>query len=317
MRILLLCLASLPAAELNIRTMDGLGRPLADVSVTVRCAHGREIAFRSDQAGMIRETYDDCAPSSVTVRKAGYLTYGMFGLRNEYVLTRSLGVQEVTTLLSASGSTLEYNVQEVLAGDFKREDIFRYEAKLRPILRKLATDKRFAVTARTLLALIAEPADLRRLLKLPPPVDADPDESLYSLTSSLIALPNDKAAQSFLRSSAEGRGWNANGSTLTLKLQRENLTGPDLTQLAERTARAIAAGEWHRNSAAVFNQAQDKALIEMTFIAGLDQLVYTATFHKTGKLWSLRAARETMQGMMPPPYVPAFEPPPQLKPQQP
>lgn len=67
MKIGLLLLASVSAAELNIRIVDAFRRPLSDVAVTVRCAHRREIGFWSDQAGTIRATYQDCVPSFVIV----------------------------------------------------------------------------------------------------------------------------------------------------------------------------------------------------------------------------------------------------------
>ncbi len=77
------------------------------------------------------------------------------------------------------------------------------------------------------------------------------------------------------------------------------LEGKDLRVLAERVARAINLGSWESSSAARFNEAGDKALVDITFRSGEDLLIYTATFHRIGITWTLRGARETHQAFAP------------------
>ena len=81
------------------------------------------------------------------------------------------------------------------------------------------------------------------------------------------------------------------------------LVDENLEALAERVARAIGIGDWQGNRAPRFNQAGDKALVNITFIAGSDRLTYTATFHRLEGTWKFRGARETLQELMPPPQV--------------
>ncbi len=79
------------------------------------------------------------------------------------------------------------------------------------------------------------------------------------------------------------------------------LSGSDLEQLTARVAEAIKIGNWVGNSKPLYNEAADKALVDIIFIAGSDRLIYTATFHRTQGVWKLRGVRETMQALLPPP----------------
>lgn len=47
-----------------------------------------------------------------------------------------------------------------------------------------------------------------------------------------------------------------------------------------------------------FNASGDKALVNLDFLNGDDELIYTATFRKIGGVWVLRGAGETSQGIV-------------------
>ena len=86
------------------------------------------------------------------------------------------------------------------------------------------------------------------------------------------------------------------------------LSDGNLEELARRTAEAVKIGEWEGSGPAQYNQAHDKALVDFLFLTGSDRLTYMATFHKVAGVWRLRAVRETMQAMLPPPVFPPPRP---------
>jgi hypothetical protein len=73
------------------------------------------------------------------------------------------------------------------------------------------------------------------------------------------------------------------------------LTDSDLGALAKQVAKVLEIGSWEGNHTPKLNEAGDKALVDLTFQSGVDYLVYTATFHRTKGIWTLRGAHETRQ----------------------
>jgi hypothetical protein len=67
---------------------------------------------------------------------------------------------------------------------------------------------------------------------------------------------------------------------------------------------ALAIGPSEGNGAPRYNQAGDKALVDLTFHAGGDRLWYTATFHKVDGVWILRGAHESFQAYAPGARIP-------------
>ena len=82
------------------------------------------------------------------------------------------------------------------------------------------------------------------------------------------------------------------------------LTDANLNTLAERVAHAVGFGKWEGNRGLRFNQAADKALIDLTYSAAEDRYTYTATFHRLDGLWTLRGVRLTMRAFVMPLHEP-------------
>jgi hypothetical protein len=66
----------------------------------------------------------------------------------------------------------------------------------------------------------------------------------------------------------------------------------------------IGHDTWTHNGEPRFNEAGDKAIVDLSFQTSWDRLIDT-TFYKEGVKWSLRGVRETYQGFgpAPPPRV--------------
>ncbi|HWB86447.1 MAG TPA: hypothetical protein VG675_20060 [Bryobacteraceae bacterium] len=96
------------------------------------------------------------------------------------------------------------------------------------------------------------------------------------------------------------------------------LAGQDLDALASRVARVVGVGKWTKQTPARFNQAGDKALVDLIYKTAEDRFTYTATFHKISGLWRLRGVRETLQEFVmdgleaPKRHVPPLATPPEL-----
>jgi hypothetical protein len=218
-----------------------------------------------------------------------------------------------------------------------RDLVVYYEAELRPVLRALAGDRDVTVRARELLSLIGAPEDARMVLQLAARIDeANSFDARwrYWVVSALLS-PHDDDEWSFLRKCAlndfEDR-WVDAGAIQTLKLigsprseeileevQKRNTyraasiakaleyvksypgtpAGPDLKALGARVVDVVRIGTWKGNDKPRYNQAGDKALVDMHFHSGLDALVYTATFHRMDRAWVLRGVRETLQSFAP------------------
>ena len=142
------------------------------------------------------------------------------------------------------------------------------------MLRALLNDPQAASAARYLLAVIGEPKDIELIASLPPPPEG----------------------------AIEFGDWR--GTAQTRQLSRAPLSHPNLETAAKRVAQAIDSKTWESNKAPRYNEAGDKALIDLVFLNGRDRLTYTATFHKTGRTWTLRNVFETLQELLPSPPPP-------------
>jgi len=76
------------------------------------------------------------------------------------------------------------------------------------------------------------------------------------------------------------------------------LSNVSLLEAGKKVAAAVKIGNWEGNEEPKYNADEDMALITCEFIAGRDQLTYTATFHRVGNEWKLRGVRETMQALL-------------------
>lgn len=216
------------------------------------------------------------------------------------------------------------------------DSIFFYEDSLRPALRSLLRDKKSGHVCAGILALIGVRDDVRAIIRSPPPSTGGPDDDDLVRAAALVD-PQSRDEWAFIHKCAlhdHDGGWEDDGAVQTLRLstsarsvgilvdvreknQRQAdaveralayrksnplpFAGLDLETLASRVARAIDVGNWVGSLKPRYNEAEDKALVDSTFISGGDRYTYTATFHKTqGRIWRLRGVRETMQALMPP-----------------
>jgi hypothetical protein len=284
--------------------------------------HFVRLRYASDQGGLVRGTYNAkrCEPRLASISKEGYESYWS-GFRDRYVLRKPFSAEEIERIVRLDGSDLLRELRELLAGGGPSLDpIFRYEARLRPALRTLALDPDVTLGARGLLSTIAVPEDLHFILQLPPP----PQDPLGTWESSAVAVlvnPDNEEEWAFLQRCALGKfdtGRPRNMAIQTLRLTggarsvklleqvprtapwnntiaealeyiKSNpppLTDPDLEVLAGRAATALGVGSWKLASNPRFNEAGDKALIDIS----LGSAIYIATFHKIDGLWTFRGA---------------------------
>jgi hypothetical protein len=210
--------------------------------------------------------------------------------------------------------------------------VFYHEARLRPLLRTLVHDPEVTGPARDLLASIGVSEDLNLILQLASSsVSAGLPARWRYVTATALVNPDTEDEWLFLRRCALNEfddRWVGAGAIQTLKLtgsarsrtvleeaQRKNkaqasrisnaldyiksnprpLADSDLKALAKRVGKALALGKWEGNGPPQFNEAADKALIDLRFQTSADLLVYTATFHRREGRWELRGAHETYQ----------------------
>lgn len=237
-------------------------------------------------------------------------------------------------------ATLALTAQEPLilsVADLKRElradesplltdAVFKSERRLRPVLRALLMDPQFTSPARYLLAVIAEPKDIEQILTLapPPPDVVEYQYWRYTVATALIQ-PTTESGWQFLERCARSDcndDASASGAIQSLQLngtarsqsilrslritpaQSPSLADLNLETAATNIAKVLSSKTLQGTDAPRFNEAGDKALVDMTFVEGLDRLTYTATFHKINDSWTLRNVYETYQAFSPPPPPP-------------
>ena len=230
-----------------------------------------------------------------------------------------------------------------------RDAVFFFEDRLRPGLRSLISDPKVGDWARYLLAQIGVAEDLGFIISSAPVVSKPLPNRWACWVACALLEPGSEEEWSFLRKCALNEYndlWVDWGAIQTLKLiaspksrslledvGRNNeyraksvaraleyiqsnppqLSGRDLEELAGRVAQAIRIGDWEGNRPPRYNQAGDKALVDLTFYSGSDSLTYTATFHKAESGWKLRGVRETYQAFAPRLSAPKLSAPPGVR----
>ena len=222
-----------------------------------------------------------------------------------------------------------------LEGEDLESRAFANDELFRPPLRRLLDNPKVAPHAFSILAFIGVPEDVRLIVEKAPAPKKElfQDRWAYGVAAALLA-PTTEKEWSFLRSCAFNEYddlWVDAGAIQTLRLiaspkSREileqiptknpdrseaaeaaidyikanaaRLSDRNLTNVAERVAKAVKIGSWKGNKPPTFNARGDKALVQCEFRAGRDLLVYTATFHRVGEAWVLRGVRETMQALL-------------------
>ena len=183
--------------------------------------------------------------------------------------------------------------------------------------------------------MIAESDDLKLIVNLPSPVPSAFSERWRYVVATALVNPEHEDEWMFLRRCAINEfndRWVDAGAIQSLKLTASPrsramleealgksqaqasriaealaytkvngapLESADLSALAERVAQVLKIGIWDGNGAPRFNEAGDKALVDLKFHSSLDLLIYTATFHKIDVTWKLRGVHETYQAFAP------------------
>jgi len=316
--ILLAGTLALTAQESIIYTVDGLNRPLLGVEITVYCGN-RPHHLSSDANGHARGPFDKKTCTSASVAKSGYTAYSS-GFRDRMVLNRQLTAIDVERLINTGTPDA---IREILASESPElnDAVFKSEHRLRPALRELLKDPQVTLAAREFLARIADPNDIEQLLTLAPPPEDEilPGRWRHSLVTALIQ-PTTESGWEFLELCARNdfnneslersaiQSLQLNGSPRAQALLKSlpvtprpspSITHPNLEAAAKTIAQALNPKTWQRNEAPRFNEAADKALIDLIFQTDLDRFVHTATFHKIEGLWTLRNVQRTLQAFSP------------------
>jgi hypothetical protein len=279
---------------------------------------------------------------------AGYSTTGVrpqFRLEREFKaadvrkIARLEGTAQVDQLRELLAGDFEDDDVQL------NELVFTHEHQFRPALRTLVKDPNVGTAAGQLLAFIGVPEDIQLFLDHAPAPKRElfKDRWAYGIACALLE-PTTEKEWAFLRNCAVGDyedRWVDAGGIRTLKLiatpksmqilqeARQKNTGRntsidaalkyiesnpaplsdgDIVAAGKTVAEAIKIGTWQKNSAPLYNEKKDKALIACEFISGRDLLIQTATFHKVDGKWKLRGVRETMQALLARPPQPKAEP---------
>jgi hypothetical protein len=274
----------------------------------------------------------------VEISKDGYEKYTSSKLSTEYVIKRTFAIDDLSRIASLPTDRMTSELREFLAGDLEgslEKSFFDREDQFRPALRALISDLKIQSTVFEILAFIGVPEDLSLIVSHRPGAANKlfSDRWAYFVACAL-AQPRNEDDWLFLKSCARGEyddDWAIFGGVQALKLIaaprsleilktiRDSNTKPsariqnaikyieskpdpledsDLQALAKRLAEIIKISRWKGNSEPHFNGKKDKAWIDCVFIAGRDELTYTATFHKEKHKWKFRGVRETMQSLL-------------------
>jgi len=342
---------SLPGAQFSARVVDNLGQPVAGALVKAHCleiAAGRyrdhelfNVKSGSDGgiAGSYNEPKPQCAKAINIERTANYEGRRFEAFHAVYVVRRFARAEEIHKIVQLEDSKLRPALRVLLTSaldGWLERDAFYYEDRLRPALRALAEDPDpdASIPARTLLAFIGVPDDLRLIASLQQPrQEGDLVSSyrwLYGVNCSLLE-PTSEAEWNFLRMGAlgqYGKGWAVGGATQSLKLiasarSREileevsradpsrarsissaiqyidsapaPLRDQSLDEVSRRLGQILGPKTWTGNQPPYYNKMGDKALANLNFAAGVDIYVYTAVLHHVDGSWIVRGVRETMQ----------------------
>jgi len=254
----LVAAVSAQAETVESRFVDGLGRPVGGVDVTVSVWRPTKadddhtlVLFRgvTEDDGCVRLVWDekklrsDETPS-VKVEKEGYEGFSG-GPQEQYELRKN----SATTFADVAALPEEQRtdaLRELLAAersDSDQDDPTRQEEALRAPLRALVADERVGRTAIELIAEGADRADIDFLIAHRPAIVPDgPDYDYssnrwaYAVAMALVA-PETDAEWSFLAECASGAHtdmWVDAGAIVILAMADRSRAGPILREAAQR-----------------------------------------------------------------------------------
>lgn len=230
-------------------------------------------------------------------------------------------------------------------GERALEDfLLQHTSKIHDAFLALMNDDHAGEPARHLISILALPEDMARMLPVvprPSAAGAFDDRWIYGAVTGLVE-PTTDTEWKLLEQAAFGDyddGWVDYGAIQSLRLnasarsrailaqvpkhnrEREKtiqralayidagakpVSDPDIAAAGAKAAKAVGLSGWRGNGEPRYSEDHQTGLIEARFIIDRDLLVYTATFHRVGNEWRLRAMRETMQALL---AMDADEPP--------
>jgi hypothetical protein len=247
------------------RVVDGLGRPVPGVKLTVRSFRKdsqkvTETVLRTGDDGRYAVTLpSDADAGQIRVEKEDYARFSTDISRREIILRRKANWQEASSLPNRDGEKLDLGVRELLASwdfEFPPEDdgkllcyLFKYQEEFRPALRRLIADAHVGEGARYWLDLLDDSGDR----------DLFPKGRRYA--------PDKEVKEADLVEAIKGA-----------VRQRDILTsGPEPRIHIEFIA---------------FTPSLDRAMIQCGVGGGLSGIIWRFVFRKVGKQWELRSVME-------------------------
>ncbi len=215
-------LATAEKQEFSTRIVDGLGRPVQGVDVTVLSARMdadgtshevKLVELRSNNLGIARGSYDATAvPENqslgIRLSKAGYKGYEQATLESEYVLRRLFEAADVARLTESGKEVPTQELREILAGEVEGEDLdktlFVHGHSVRSGLRSLVEDPKIGIIALTYLAMLGEPDDSRYILQHAPAPGSEFAHAWESFVVTTVLEPATDEEWEFLKRCARG-----------------------------------------------------------------------------------------------------------------
>ena len=310
--------------DFSTRVVDGLGNPIAGVSVRleVLCElPGGKVKsvtlakFTTDAAGRVAGSYPggkQCSelPPDVELRKEGFSGYSDTQFKPEYVLLRQVRSKDLERVVSLKGESQRLALRDVILGE-RNDDMAAKEldelllsktSQIHDALLSLTTDEHAKKQASELVAMLALPDDMARILPTPPSSqdgDAFDNRWIYSLVTGLIE-PTTESQWELLKRAASGDYddlWVDAGAIQTLRLNASSrsrsilqevaaknadrrkmidravayidagakpVAEADLIEAGKKAAHAIGFSGWQGNKAPRYSESRDVALIAAT-----------------------------------------------------
>jgi hypothetical protein len=160
------------------RVVDGLGRPVPGVKITVEPDHKLEVkgpptVLQTGDDGRYSGTIASDHDPWLTFERDGYGTLSVdAAVRDEFTLNRKVDWEEASTVPYLDGDDLDHGVRELLASEeWELHDdhllglLFENQNELRPALRRLIRDLHVGASARDWLDLLDHSEDRDLFIK--------------------------------------------------------------------------------------------------------------------------------------------------------
>ncbi|MBU6303618.1 MAG: hypothetical protein KGS60_18890 [Verrucomicrobia bacterium] len=349
--------------DLSVTVVDGLGDPIPQAEIEVFQWKGIQQAIdavfdspitplpATEAISSIRLTSNNgglvVIPSSVLgkktdlyvgISKPGYTSVrlSLNAIESKIVVKRMASITELVSLATQNQLHIQQRLRELLAADLQenRQDLYQgafiLEGRLRPALLNLVSDPVVGAEAVAILALIADPHDVRLLVEsLADTNDLSMKLTLWPEIAGSLFSPTSSVEWEFLdRCMVTHQQYSRvrEAAVLTLELidtkrSLELLTkhkaiteqaskfkedgdipvllhDVDQVRLAATLGERLKLGEWRGCHPPILNERGDKSLVVLEFLRGSDFFTYIATFHRQDSNWMLQGLRETRQAFI-------------------